>query len=156
MTRTPLRAELLFAQDVSARDEQHMVALMAELGAPAAQVRRSVGHRGPEELHWLVLASLPLQAFLSGIGAEAVKDAYRGLANLVGRLTRRSASPGATPRPVVLQDERSGVRVVLEGDLPPEAYRELALLDLSRFALGPVHWDRALGRWRSELDEAAG
>lgn len=48
------------------------------------------------------------------------------------------------------------LRIVLEADLPQGAYEQLAALDLSRFTVGPLHYDRALGRWRSELDEAAG
>ncbi|MFJ2815938.1 hypothetical protein [Streptomyces sp. NPDC087294] len=158
MTDTPLRSELLLAQEVPEPEEQELATLFGELGAPASRVRRRAPHRGPEELHWLVLASLPLQGFLAGIGAEAVKDAYQGLKALVSRLAHRDGSPapGPVPRPLVLQDERTGLRVVLEGDLPQEAYEQLAVLDLSRFALGPVHYDRAHGRWRSELDEAAG
>lgn len=157
MTEAPLRAELLFAQDVSEAEERELVALLAELGAPASRVRRRAPHRGPEELQWLALVSLPLEGFLVGLGAEAVKDAYQGLKSLVRRLGRRGGTaPEARRRPLVLQDERTGVRIVLEADLPPEAYDQLTALDLSGFALGPVHYDRAQGRWRSELDEAAG
>ena len=45
--------------------------------------------------------------------------------------------------------------VVLEADLPAEAYRQLTALDLSRFSHGPVHYDLGRGRWRAELDEAS-
>ncbi|WP_405868194.1 MULTISPECIES: hypothetical protein [unclassified Streptomyces] len=156
MTETPLRAELLLTHDVSAELERELTSGFRELGAPAVRVRRTVDHRGPAELQWLVLASLPLQAFLSGLGGEAVKDGYRAFKDLVGRLTQHGAPPVQAPRPLVLQDERSGLRIVLEADLPQGAYEQLAVLDLSRFAVGPLHYDRAHGRWRSELDEAAG
>jgi hypothetical protein len=157
MTKAPLRAELLLAQEVSAELEQDLATEFRELGAPAVRVRRTLDHRGPGELQWLVLASLPLQAFLSGLGGEAVKDGYRALKDLVGRLVRRGATaPAAVPPPLVLQDERTGLRIVLEADLPQSAYEELAVLDLSGFTVGPLHYDRARGRWRSELDEAAG
>ncbi|MCX5051838.1 MULTISPECIES: hypothetical protein [unclassified Streptomyces] len=157
MTETPLRAELLLTHDVSAELERELTAGFAELGASALRVRRTIGHRGPAELQWLVLASLPLQAFLSGLGGEAVKDGYRALKGLVGRLAGRDdAAPAQAPRPLVLHDERTMLRIVLEADLPQGAYEQLAALDLSRFTVGPLHYDRALGRWRSELDEAAG
>jgi hypothetical protein len=157
MTETPLRAELLLAHEVSAELEGELTAGFRELGAPSVRVRRTLGHRGPAELQWLVLASLPLQAFLSGLGGEAVKDGYRTLKDLVRRLTHPGgAAPAQPPRPVVLQDERTGLRIVLEADLPQRAYEQLATLDLSRFTVGPLHYDRAHGTWRSELDEAAG
>ncbi|GAB2869224.1 hypothetical protein GCM10027074_41140 [Streptomyces deserti] len=158
MTEAPLRAELLFAQEVSEVLEKELTARFRELGMPAVRVRRALSHRGPAELQWLVLASLPLQAFLSGLGSEAVKDGYLALKDLVSRLFRRdgTAQGEATPRPLVLQDERSGLRIVLEPDLPQRAYEQLAVLDLTQFSVGPLHYDRALRRWRSELDEAAG
>ena len=157
MTEAPLRAELLLTHDISAELERELAAGFRELGAPSVRVRRTLGHRGPAELQWLVLASLPLQAFLSGLGGEAVKDGYRALRDLVGRLVRRGqTAPEPATRPLVLQDERTGLRIVLEADLPQSAYEELAVLDLSAFAIGPLHYDRTHGRWRSELDEAAG
>lgn len=153
MTEAPLCAELLLTHDVSAELERELDAGFRALGAPAVRVRRPVGHRGPAELQWLVLASLPLQAFLSGLGAEAVTV----LKGLVRRLARRGESaPDQVPRPLVLHDERTGLRIVLEADLPPGAYEQLTALDLSGFAVGPLHYDRARAMWRSELDEAAG
>ncbi|WJV45510.1 hypothetical protein [Streptomyces flavofungini] len=153
----PLRAEVLLDQDAPEALAQDLVAALDDLGVRTARVRRAVAHRGVGDLAWLALASLPLQAFLSGLGAEAVRDAYASLKGLV----RRGADPGAAgadgaPRPLVLQDDRSGLSVVLEPDLPAEAYEQLLGLDLTTFQVGPLHYDRQLGRWRSELDEAAG
>jgi hypothetical protein len=54
---------------------------------------------------------------------------------------------------LVLQDAATQLRVVLEADLPAEAYQALVALDLSAFGQGPVHYDRHQRRWRSELDE---
>ena len=62
------------------------------------------------------------------------------------------SSPGRWP--LVLQDTSSGPQVVLEADLPDAAYQRLVGLDLSRFRLGPLHYDRRRRHWRSELDEA--
>jgi hypothetical protein len=55
----------------------------------------------------------------------------------------------------VLLDRGTGRQIVLEADLPAEAYRQLTALDLSQFSTGPVHYDLARGRRRAELDETA-
>ncbi len=54
---------------------------------------------------------------------------------------------------LVLQDAVTQLQIVLEADLPADAYQALVALDLSAFRQGPVHYDRQRGRWRSELDE---
>ncbi|MWA14322.1 hypothetical protein [Streptomyces sp. BA2] len=156
----PLPAELLLDRDASDDLRRDLVSALEGLGVHTARVRRAVDHRGAADIPWIMLASLPLQAFLSGLGAEAVKDSYAALKDVVRR-SSHSADPadpssGPAPRPLVLQDRRTGLRVVLEPGLPGEAYEQLLGLDLARFSEGPLHYDREQGRWRSELDEAAG
>jgi hypothetical protein len=106
------------------------------------------------ELNWLVLVSLPLQAFLGSVGTRFADDAYRGLKALIGRLVHGDRSASGGQRPMVLRDDASGLELVLEPDLPDEGYRQLFGLDLSQFQVGPVHYDRHQRRWRSERDEA--
>jgi hypothetical protein len=148
------QGELLLDGAVTEDEEREIIALLAPLDV---RVRRQPVHRGAEQLAWLALASLPLQAFLSGLGGEAVKDAYGGLKKLVVRLSHHG--PGhlrAKPAvPLVLADERTGLRIALDADLPAEAYRQLHELNLADYRTGPLHYDRAAHRWRSELDEAA-
>ncbi|MCG8920748.1 hypothetical protein L6E12_33825 [Actinokineospora sp. PR83] len=144
-------AELLVARDVDDGLEQWGVDTFSGYGC-AVESRRELAHRGPSDLEWLVLAALPLQAFLTGLGTEAVKDIYTGVKRLAGRRPGARASAA----PLGLQDSASGVRVVLEDDLTAEAYKALATVDLSAFRHGPVHYDRHRKAWRSELDEAAG
>jgi hypothetical protein len=103
------------------------------------------------DLQWLILAALPLQAFLSGIGGRFAEDAYTYLRDAARTLLHQE-QPAA--RPMVLQDTASGLQIILEHDLPSKAYEQLLGLDLSSFRLGPVHYDRAEERWRSELNEA--
>lgn len=156
------RAELLLDREVPEDLRQELVAAFDRLGAPPVRVRRTLDHRGAADIPWIVLASLPLQAFLSGLGAEAVKDAYDAFKGVVRRVARpASPAPGTLgdareARPMVLRDAVTGLDVVLEPDLPSEAYETLTALDLTEFAVGPLHYDRAQGRWRSVLDEAAG
>ncbi|MEU5896903.1 hypothetical protein [Streptomyces venezuelae] len=168
MTDAPLRAELLLDREVPDELRRELVAAFAGLGAPPARVRHTVDHRGAADVPWIVLASLPLQAFLTGLGAEAVKDAYDAFKAVVRRTARPAASDPATPseghearaegaaRPIVLQDASTGLDIVLEPDLPAEAYERLTALDLTEFAVGPLHYDRDRARWRSLLDEATG
>ncbi|MEV0258890.1 hypothetical protein AB0H82_32090 [Streptomyces sp. NPDC050732] len=168
MTDAPPRAELLLDREVPEDLRQELVAAFDRLGVPPVRVRRTLDHRGAADIPWIVLASLPLQAFLSGLGAEAVKDAYDAFKGVVRR-TARPASPAdgtmgearetretREARPMVLRDAVTGLDIVLEPDLPAEAYETLTALDLAEFAVGPLHYDRAQGRWRSVLDEAAG
>ncbi|MGH4023069.1 MAG: hypothetical protein ACRDRV_00620 [Pseudonocardiaceae bacterium] len=152
MVDAPLSAELLLSSDVSEEQIQDLVTTFSRFGV-TTRVRSLLNHRGPADLEWLVLAALPLQAFLSGLGAEAVKDVYASLMRLVRRLPGTS-QPAANVVPLVLQDSRSGVRIVLEPDLPGQAYQQLWELDLTQYRIGPLHYDRAGQRWRSELDEA--
>jgi len=56
---------------------------------------------------------------------------------------------------MVLQDTASGLRLVLDPDLPAEGCQQLLALGLSQYRLGPLHYDRAQRRWRCELYEAA-
>jgi hypothetical protein len=158
MTREPLRAELLLDEQADDALRRDLTAGLAALGLTVARTRTARAHRGPGDLPWLVLLALPVQAFLSGLGAAAVEDSWRALRALVHRAAHRRAPTGGAPlpRPLVLHDQPSGLRIVLEPELPVEAYEQLLALDLTRYRHGPLHYDRALGRWRSELDEAAG
>jgi hypothetical protein len=147
-----IAAEVLVAADVPLEQERAIVEAFGAVGV-AARVRMVPARRGAEDLQWLVLATLRLQAFLSALGSNLAGAATQRLKSLVGRV--RGAKPeAAAPRVLVLQDVASRLQVVLESELPVEAYRALIELDLSAFRKGPVHYDRHRGRWRSELDES--
>lgn len=155
MVDSVTRAELLLDNGITDELEKELIETLRRSSVDAT-VRRQLSHRSGTELGWLVLLALPLQAFLSGIGAEVVKDVYAAVKHGVGRVVGRSASTPAEPNLLVLQDIETGVKIVIEGDLPAEAVRQLATLDLSAYRLGPLHFDKHRGVWRSELDEAAG
>jgi hypothetical protein len=114
----------------------------------AATTRLAPIQRTLNGAEWLVLAVLPLQAFLSGLGSKLAEDIYQGLKDVVGRILRRS-NPGGQKRTLVLQDTATGLQVVLEPDLPIEAYRQLVTLDLSSLHGGPVRYDRSRNAWQS-------
>jgi hypothetical protein len=149
-----LAAEVLVTSDVPAEHEPAIIDAFRAVGV-TARIRMAPTRRGVEDLPWLVLATLPLQAFLTGLGmvmAEDVAERMKRLADWALKV-RRAHRPAA--QLLVLQDAATRLQVVLEPDLPLEAYQALLTLDLSQFRHGPVHYDRRLSRWRSELDEAS-
>ncbi|MGH3896778.1 MAG: hypothetical protein ACRDTA_00710 [Pseudonocardiaceae bacterium] len=148
----PLTAEVLVNAEVSAEEEQAIVEAFRALDV-AARTRMVPTRRGLEQLHWLVLAALPLHAFLSGLGSAAAQDVAQGLKRLVSRVIGDKHKTASSEQVLVLQDATTRLQIVLEADLPAEAYQALVVLDLSAFQQGPVHYDRQRGRWRSELDE---
>jgi hypothetical protein len=151
--RNPLPAEVLVTPEVSAEEEQEIVEAFRGLDV-TARPRMIYARRSLEQLQWLVLATLPLHAFLSGLGSAAAQDIAQGLKRLVGRVGGATPTTATSQQQVlVLQDVATRLQVVLEADLPEEAYQALVMLDLSVFQQGPVHYDRHRGRWRSELDD---
>ena len=148
----PLAAEVLVTAEVSAEEEQAIADAFRALDV-AVRTRMVPTRRGLEQLHWLVLAALPLHAFLSGLGSAAAQDVAQGLKRLVGRVVGAKRVMASSAQVLVLQDAATRLQVVLEADLPVEAHQALVALDLSAFQQGPVHYDRQCGRWRSELDE---
>ena len=149
----PLEANVLLDAEVPTDQERLLVDVFDQLGV-TAHTRIVPTRRGLAELNWLVLVSLPLQAFLAGVGTKFADDAYRGLKALISRLAHGGRPAPGDRRPMVFRDDATGLELVLEPDLPDEGYRQLFDLDLARFQVGPVHYDRHQGRWRSERDEA--
>jgi hypothetical protein len=142
----PIAADVLVRPGMSTADEYDVAEAFATIDV-AATTRLVPTQRSLNGVEWLVLAMLPLQAFLSGLGSKLAEDAYHGLKDVVGRILRRS-NPGRRERALVLQDIATGLQVVLEPDLPIEAYRRLVTLDLSAFHGGPVRYDRSRNAWQ--------
>lgn len=150
-----LTADILLDGPLPADQEALIHDALAALGA-SGQIRVLPRRRSAADLQWLVLVTLPLQAFLGSIGGKFGEDAYRTFQQAVRKLLHHQERAAATApsRPMVLKDATSGLRIVLDSDLPPEGYQQLLTLNLSQFRFGPVHYDRAARRWRSEIDEA--
>lgn len=157
VTPAELTAEVLLDGAISADEEQLLVAALRGCGV-TAEAKIIPPRRDAQALTWMVLVSLPLQAFISAIGTAMAENAYAAFVRAAQRILGRHRQPGPDrPRPVlVLQDPATGLRIAMEPDLPGDAHKQLLALDLSRYRYGPLHYDRGLRRWRSELDEAAG
>ena len=150
---SPVGAEVLHDGRVGADEEELILAALAACGV-TAQVKIIPPRRDAQTLTWLMLISLPLQGFLSMAGEDAYHRFTHAVGRLLGRHRRPADASGTGDRPVLLQDPGTGLRIVLEPELPRGAYEQLCSLDLSAYRFGPLHYDRALRRWRSELDEA--
>jgi hypothetical protein len=147
----PIAADVLVRPGMSTADEYDVVDAFATMDV-AATTRLVPTQRTLNGAEWFILALLPLQAFLSGLGSKLAEDVYHGLKDVVGRILRRS-NPERRERALVLQDTATGLQVVLEPDLPTEAYRRLVELDLSAFRHGPVRYDRSRSTWRCNPTE---
>jgi hypothetical protein len=144
-------AHVLIAEQISDHDTGALVAGCKSIGI-TADVRVIPPRRSLSEAAWLLLMVLPLQHFFGRLAEDAADDIHERLRIFVHQvLRRRSAKP--EKRVLVLQDADTGLRVVLEPDLPAESYRQLLSLDLTTVRRGPLHYDRQHRRWRSELDE---
>lgn len=136
--------------DDSASDEE--VDAVREAFATAgihADTSYRYGRKGVGEFPWIVLILAPATAFLSGLGAAAGKDAYDVLKRLlrdIWSIRKRLSGPQGH---VSLRDTDTRIEVILEPDLPHEAYEKLLGLDLSSFKWGPLRYDRELGEWTS-------
>jgi len=155
-----LPADIIIDGQIQAEREDLIVRALSGLGV-SASVRILPTRRAVSDLQWLVLAVLPLQAFLTSIGGKMADDAYKQFQAAVRKLLHpgqpapaSTALPPPAARPMVLQDAATGLQIILERDLPAKAYEDLLSLKLASFRLGPVHYDRSQHRWRSELDEA--
>jgi hypothetical protein len=147
-----LTADVLVAAEVPAEQEQAVIEAFGALGV-AVRSRVVPAHRGSVDAGWLLLATLPLQAFLSTLGASLADGTTQALKRLVGRIHGSQPEAAPAPRPLILQDAVTRLQIVLEAGLPTEAYDALVSLDLSKFRHGPLHYDQRRGAWRSELDE---
>ncbi|MCA1672536.1 MAG: hypothetical protein LC799_10145 [Actinobacteria bacterium] len=109
--------------------------------------------RGLSDIAWLVLLALPLKPFFEALVQNCAGDAYLQLKYLAGKVLNRQRESGDGGRVLVLQDNTTGLQIVLESELPLEAYQQLFLVNFSGISRGPLHYDRKRGQWRAELDE---
>src|SRR5215216_3609202 len=97
-----IAADVLVRPGMSTADEYDVAEAFATIDV-AATTRLAPTQRTLNGAEWLVLAMLPLQAFLSGLGSKLAEDFYHGLKHVVGRILRRP-NPGRHECTLVLQD----------------------------------------------------
>ena len=137
-------ADVLVSSQVRADLVTEIEAAFRDAGLSAA-VRRVPARRGPAELGWLVIATIPLSSFLTTLTAKLAEDSYKGLRQLTRRVLSRAAAPATGT--LVLEDRGTGTQVVLEADLPDDAYRALLASGLTGTADVTMRYDRSRQRW---------
>jgi len=151
----PLATQVLFATELSTLEVTELVEEFNAIGL-TAELRQVPPRRTLEDIAWLALAVAPLKPFFEQLVKDSADDAYQRLKAFAGKLYHRDKQPSTThPKVLLLEDQTTGIQVVLEADLPEEAYRQLLSFDLNTIRRGPLHYDRYRHRWRSELDEAS-
>ncbi|MEU8550081.1 hypothetical protein AB0C81_24380 [Streptomyces roseoverticillatus] len=148
-TPPPLAARVYFAAETGEEQRRALTDGLAGLGV--APYSATLGAFRGEALTWLVLVVLPLSGFLQNVGQLLAQDACTALKRVLGGALRRSPAeppgPPVPPQPLLLEDERSGARVVIEADLPAAAYEQLFTLDLAARAGRTLSYDRTRNRW---------
>ena len=120
-----LSADVFVNVQLPHEQEALIVGALTALGVSARV--RVLPRRRSSGLQWLILAALPLQAFLTGIGGRIADDAYKRFQDTVRKLLRREPADQASAiRPMVLQDavrsaDRPRPRPARRG-LPPAAH----------------------------------
>ncbi|MET9413992.1 hypothetical protein ABZY03_07320 [Streptomyces klenkii] len=147
----PLAARVYFTAETGEEQRAALTDGLAGLGVtPYSATLDAL--RG-EALTWLVLVVLPLSGFLQNVGQILAQDACAALKRVLGGALRHSRSeppvPAAPPAPppLLLEDERSGARIVIDADLPVAAYQQLLELDLGSCEGRTLSYDRTRGRW---------
>jgi hypothetical protein len=107
---------------------------------------------GVNDLLWQVLLALPAQIFFEVLVQKFADEAYSQLKVLVGKALHRRCEPQDCSRVLMLQDKTTGLRVVLESDLPLDAYQQLFLVNLSSITPGLLRYDQNRKEWRAEPD----
>ena len=117
-----------------------------------ASVRATYFRKSLDELPWVIFISGVafvlildfLRAAAQGAGREAGRDAYQGLRRLVSRLyAARQNKPGS----VIYKDTETRTIIVLQEDLPQEAYRLLTEMGPDKLNGGNWIWDFDQNRW---------
>jgi len=143
--------EVLMDESASTEDVLAVEEAFRDAGL-AVVVRPAIGRKGVGDFPWIVMFTVPLTAFLTAFAAEAGKEAYAGLKNLVRSIwsarTRRTGPPGSC----IIVDERTGVWIHLKPDIPNEAYQALAEIDLESMEPPAVLvYDDNTRRWIASL-----
>ncbi len=145
--------EVVLDRWASEEDKQAVEDLFAEFGIPTSMLVHLQESEG-EFVAWLVsILVSPAPALLTIFGAAVAKhladDTYEASRRFVIRLWQSRKAHAGPSGAVVLRDDQLEIEILLEEDLPQEAYQELERLD--RGALKPGDWvryDAAEGKWR--------
>ena len=118
-------------------------------------VTRIMPPRRGADTAWLVVAALPAHAFLKALTEQVGSDAYQALRALAERVLGRAAHRDGPPRSLILESTETGASIILEDDLPLDAYRHL-FEQLSDQQLDGVDHQLRYDRRRKRWSDSAG
>lgn len=112
-------------------------------------VRPSYKRKGVGDFPWIVIISAPLTAFLTAFAAAAGKGFYKELKKLVHSIRSKRTKTSGTRGDFIIIDSESGIWILLNPDIPEDAYRALAELDLDAFlGSGVLKYDNDEKEWQ--------
>jgi hypothetical protein len=132
----------------STDDQQAVDAIFEECGIDVSM--RVIIRKADIQLPWEVMITAgPLGAgFLAAIGKNAGDDVYRQAKQLVSRLWRSRNQHTGRDGHIVLRDDDFRVELLLQENLPVEAYQAIERIDRSMVERGDtLHYDRDENAW---------
>ena len=138
MTRHPLRSPLSLRTFRAAGVE--------------ADVNNSYERRGVGTFPWAVLIEVPVGAFFTALATAAGRDAWKSLKQLVGRIYEARRQSPVPEGAVLLQDPDVHEDLVLQEDLPDQAWELVVKIDLRKTPSGQLRWDKTKIEWRDPWD----
>lgn len=138
-------AEVVVDATASPEEVRACEAAFRAYGVDAKVTRASGREDAGGDAQWTVSARMPLAAWRDALFAGAGEDAWQLIhrfAQAVYHARRRSSE---LPGLFVVQDDRSGARVMLDPWSPQEAFHELLHLDLEKYSGTTLNWNE--GRW---------
>jgi hypothetical protein len=111
-------------------------------------VRPSYERKGIGDFPWIVMVSAPLTAFLMAFAAAAGKESYEGLKKLVRSIWAKRTKTSGLSGSFTIVDSKSGVWVLLDPDIPDDAYSALAKLDMDSMKRpNVIKYDKDKKQW---------
>ena len=140
-----LDVEWVLDRDASSDEVASVTQIVLEEGLPG-RVRADYSQKGIEDMPWLVLILTPVIPFLKGLFEEAGRSSYKDLRRLVSRLLAvRQKGQGHIE--LLEKDSLTITVIVFARDLPEEAFKQLANLDLDDIEGKYWVWDQEQQRW---------
>lgn len=139
----------VLVRDALSTDDLSLVRTVLEAAGMQATIRVMPLRRGIDP-SWLLLITFPMQTMLQVALERMGSDAFEHLKRLAGALRNRAKARVVAPSDLlILKCTDSSARIVLEPDLPPDAYRILVEQVVPIVRDGEWRYDRQRARWSS-------
>ncbi len=93
---------------------------------------------------WVIILAIPLWHFMSSFGREAGKTAWKEIYRLIRKLCKARRNMNGE---IAFEDKESSAQIILNPNLPEEAYRQLVQIPKERLLKGYWVWDFEQNCW---------